>query len=148
MSSPITVMLPVVTSLARLGLQRLNLVHEGALQHGGVLPLWVLQRAGEDVLRHPVEVVSDARRVVCLQRPVPAHLLGRHPPEHQRIGGLSLLANCGLNVCLIDLGVGAGRVEPALRRFDDAVERDVLSDDQVPQAWSSGAGSGGVPPGV
>jgi hypothetical protein len=62
----------------------------------------------------PVEIVSDARRVVCLQRPGPAHLLECHPPEQQRIGGLALLANCRLNVCLIDLGVGAGRVEPAL----------------------------------
>jgi hypothetical protein len=119
--------------LARLGLQRLNLVDKGALQHCGVLPSRVLQRAGNDVLRHAVEVVGDARRVVCLQRPVPAHLLERHPPEQQRIGGVALLAKGRLNVCVIDRGVIAGRIEPTLRRLDDAVERDVLSDDQVPQ---------------
>jgi hypothetical protein len=73
------------------------------------------------------EVVGDSRRVVGLKRPVAAHLLERHPPEEQRIGGLALLPKRRLNVRYIVLA--AGRGEPALGRFDDAVERDVLGDD-------------------
>jgi hypothetical protein len=115
-----------------------------------VLPLGVLQSGGEHVLRHVVEVVGDTRRVVGLQRPVAAHLLERDPPEEQRIGGLALLPERRLDVRYVVLA--AGGVEPALGRVDDAVERDVLGDDQVShdsvlgwlspaRALSSGRGS-------
>jgi hypothetical protein len=59
-----------------------------------------------------VEVVSDAGRVVGLQRPVAAHLIERHPPEEQRIGGLALLPKRRLDARYIVLA--AGGVEPAL----------------------------------
>jgi hypothetical protein len=66
---------------------------------------------------------------VCC-RPVAAHVLEGHSPEEQRIG-----------VRLIDFGVIAGRVEPALGRVDDAIECDVLRDDQIPQCLRSGCAS-------
>ena len=45
---------------ARFGLQLPNLVDECTSQHDGVLPVGVLERAGDDVLRYFVEVVGYA----------------------------------------------------------------------------------------
>jgi hypothetical protein len=104
-------MLPGVTMSPPVGLQRSDVVD--AAQHDRALPLGVLQRAGEHVLRNAVEVIGDGRRVVGLQRPVAAHLLERHPPEHRRIGGLALLARRRLDARYIVLA--AGGIEPSPR---------------------------------
>lgn len=44
--------------------QLLDLVLERASQHGGVLPFRLREAAGDDVLRHLVQVVGDAGLVV------------------------------------------------------------------------------------
>jgi hypothetical protein len=68
-----------------------------------------------------------------LQRPIAAELLKGDPPEQQRVGRLSLLAESGVEIGLIDV-LGACSLEPALACVDDAVERDVLGYDQLPQS--------------
>jgi hypothetical protein len=83
-----------------------------------------------------VEVVADAGGVVGLLGPVAAHLLERDPSEQDGVGGLALLAQRRDEVGLVDLGL-VGHAEPAIGGVDDAVERDVLGDDQIACHWVS-----------
>jgi hypothetical protein len=127
---------PTFRVLARLGLQRPDLVMERTpSQHGGVLPPRVAHGGGDDVLRHRVEVVGDAGGVVGLFGPVAAQLLERHPPEHDGVGRFALLAERGHEVGLVDFRI-VGDAEPTRRRVDDAIEGDVLGDDQISHRWT------------
>jgi hypothetical protein len=87
------------------------------------------RRGRRQVLPHP-------RLVVGLQRPIAAKLLKSDPSEQQRVGHLSLLPKRLVEVGLIDLLVTRRR-EPAFARVDDAVECDVLSDDELSHAWAT-----------
>jgi len=63
-------------------------------------------------------------------RPVAAHLLEGRAADQERVGRFALLGQRGDDVGLVEVLV-AGRGEPALGGVDDAVEGDVLGDDQV-----------------
>src|SRR5829696_9871502 len=82
-----------------------------------VLLARVVERRGHDVLGHTVEVVGRARRVVGLERPVPAEVLEGLASEHEGVGRRALLPHGVLEVGSIDLGVGAG-IEPTLGHVD------------------------------
>ena len=70
-----------------------------------------------------------------LQWPVAAHLFEGHPPDEQCIGGLALFAQRVEHVGLIDVIVSA-RGEPAPGCVYDAVDGDVLGDDQLSHVCS------------
>ena len=85
-------MLPVAT-MSRPGasLQRLHLVDDWAMEHGGVRPPRVVQCARDDVLVDCVEVVGHTCRVVRLVRPESVEDLERVAAHEQRVGGLPVL---------------------------------------------------------
>jgi hypothetical protein len=86
------------------------------------------------VLGHVVEVVGDAGVVVVLQWPIAAHLLKGHPSEQYGVSRFPLFTDRVEDVGLIGVLVST-RGEPAISSVDDAVDGDVLGDDQSSQVW-------------
>jgi hypothetical protein len=101
------------------------------------LPAGIGQRAGDDVLLHPVQVGGDPGRVLGLQRPVAAEVLEGAPAQQQGVGGLVLAAGLGQLIGAVGPG-SLLRVEPVADHLDRAVERDVLRESERPH--------GGAPP--
>jgi hypothetical protein len=71
--------------LARLLLQRTDLLGGVTGEDRGVLPLRVGHGRGDDVLLHPVQVVAYARGVVDLLGPVAAHTLEGQPADQKPV---------------------------------------------------------------
>ena len=76
-----------------------------AAEHGGVVPLGVLEGGGDDVLRHRVELV---RQVALVVRPHGREAVVGDPTEQQRVGGHGFV-----QLELLSLGTARERVGPA-----------------------------------
>ena len=124
--------------VALLGLQRGDGFQRVALQHLGVLPRRVLQRAGDHVLPHRVHLVGEG--ISAPLRPGPGEALVLHPSEQQRVGRLQLR---GLEHAEVVAPVGHGprsvRVAVlAAGRLHHAIQGHELAHDQLAHGSSSG----------
>jgi hypothetical protein len=106
-----------------------HLLDHVTMQHGRVVPLGVLQRGGDHVLRHRVELV---RELALVMRPDGGEAVVGDATEQQCVGRPRLLP-----LELIAFGTSCEGVRPAdplevlgsARRLHDAVDGDVLGHD-------------------
>src|SRR3954453_2221439 len=103
-----------------------HLLDDIAAENRRVLPLGILQRRRDDVLRHRVEVVGE---LALEMWPTRRKSLVGDPPEQLRVGGHGLV-DLELIACRT-AGEAVGPADPlerlaAARRLDNAVERHVL----------------------
>ena len=89
------------------------------LDHVGVVPLRVLQRRRDDVLRHRVDLVGDG--VAGARRPDRREAVVGAPAHQQRVAGQGQI-RLDLAEALV---AGTAERRPQVRPLDDAVEGDV-----------------------
>src|SRR5581483_2703045 len=132
-------------------LERRDVANHVTTQHGGVVPLRVLQGGGDDVLGHRVELV---RHLALEVRPDGSKAVVGAATEQQRARGHRLVEL--VLVALRAAREGVGPADPLevlgpTGRLDDSVDGDVLGDHEPAHTLLSpsliGAGRSNVPQG-
>src|SRR5439155_17492882 len=96
-----------------------------------VLPFGLLQRLRKDDFRDRVHEIGD---LAFLGGPIPGHSFVRHPAEQQHPGRLRLLDRIFFELITPDAVVPID--VPALRAFEEAIQRDQIPHDEFSHVHS------------